>query len=131
MKTTPLCILAIVALSMSGCALNSGVVPLGGDRFMITRQAATGFSGSGRLKAKAIIQAEKFCASRGKTMKVVAITEAEPPYVLGNFPKAEIVFDALDPNDPRLRQATAVDPSGGRMKFGEKPPSRIDVNVNQ
>jgi hypothetical protein len=72
---------------------------------MISRQAATGFSGSGTLKAEALKEAGQHCAALNKSLFVTSATEAEPPYVLGNFPKAEVLFMCLDPNDPRLAPA--------------------------
>jgi hypothetical protein len=93
--------LAIVIL-VTGCASNSGVVPIGPDTFMVSRQAATGFSGSGTLKAEAFQEANQYCLSQKKRFQVVRTAEAQPPYVLGNFPKAEVEFMCLDANDPEL-----------------------------
>jgi len=69
---------------------------------MVSRQAATGFSGSGTLKAEALREANKHCAGQKKVLKVISTTEAQPPYVLGNFPKAEVQFMCLNADDPRL-----------------------------
>lgn len=104
---------------------------MGNNTYMITRQAGTGFSGSGTLKAKALHEASKFCEKQGKQMKVVAITEAKPPYILANFPKAEVVFKALDVGDPELKTESAVDPSGVQIKVGEPPPTRASIDINQ
>ena len=93
------CLLAII---LAGCALNSGVVPIGKDTFMVSRQAATGFSGSGTLKAEAFKEANQYCLSQNKVLQIVNTTEAQPPYVLGNFPKAEVQFMCLEPNDSKL-----------------------------
>ena len=87
--------IVLLALILTGCAANSGVVSMGQDSFMVSRQAATGFSGSGNLKAEAITEAGQYCSSRGKTVQVVNSTEAQPPYILGNFPKAEIQFKCV------------------------------------
>jgi len=86
---------------------------------MVTRQAATGFSGSGNLKAEAISEASSFCASQGKVMKIVAITEAKPPYILANFPKAEVVFKALDRSSPELKESSEFDSSGTQLSSYE------------
>jgi hypothetical protein len=91
-----------IAIFMAGCASNSGVVPIGKDTFMVSRQAATGFSGSGTLKAEAFNEANQYCLSQNKTLQVVNTHEAQPPYVLGNFPKAEVQFMCLAPNDSEL-----------------------------
>lgn len=87
---------------LAGCASNSGVVPLGPDTFMVSRQAATGFSGSGTLKAEALQEAQQYCAGLHKVMQVVSTHEAQPPYILANFPKAEVQFMCLAPGDPEL-----------------------------
>ena len=105
MKTL-LCVVTIGLLS--GCAANTGVIPIGQDTFMVSRQAATGFSGSGNLKAEVFGEANQYCKSNGKVLQVVSTQEAAPPYILGNYPKAEVQFMCLDANDrevgrPKLR----------------------------
>lgn len=87
---------------LAGCASNSGVMPIGQDTFMVSRQAATGFSGSGTLKAEAFQEASQYCTNLGKSLQVVSTHEAAPPYILGNFPKAEIQFMCLDAKDTEL-----------------------------
>ena len=94
----------ILCLGLVGCASNSGVVPIGKDTYMVSRQAATGFSGSGTLKAEALQEANQFCASQGKKLQVVSTNEASPPYIFGNFPKAEVQFMCLDASDPELNR---------------------------
>jgi hypothetical protein len=91
-----------LALLLAGCASNSGVVPIGPDTFMVSRQAATGFSGSGTLKAEAFHEANQYCLDHKKQLQVVQTAEAQPPYVFTNFPKAEVQFMCLDANDPEL-----------------------------
>ena len=95
-------IYCLLALLLAGCASHSGVVPIGPDTYMVSRQAATGFSGSGTLKAEAFREANEFCLSQQKKLQVVSTTEAQPPYILANFPKAEVQFMCLDANDPEL-----------------------------
>jgi hypothetical protein len=88
-----------------GCAANSGVAPTGPDSFMVSRQAATGFSGSGNLKAEALSEAGQYCAARSQVLLVTNSKEVGPPYVMGNFPKAEVEFMCLNPGDPRAAPA--------------------------
>ncbi|MGV8891697.1 MAG: hypothetical protein ACOH2K_01855 [Burkholderiaceae bacterium] len=86
-------IMMIAALSaLVGCASNSGVVAMGSDTYFVSRQAATGFSGMGTLKAEAIGEAGQFCGAKGRSMEMVSENDAQPPYILGNFPKTEIIF---------------------------------------
>jgi hypothetical protein len=96
MKATYLTFL--VAL-LAGCASNSGIIPIGKDTYMVSRQAATGFSGSGTLKAEAFQEANSYCIAQGKKLQVVNTNEALPPFILGNFPKAEVQFMCLTDSD--------------------------------
>jgi hypothetical protein len=86
----------------AGCAAHSGVVPIGQDTYMVSRQAATGFSGTGTLKAEAFREANDFCAGQGKAFQVVSTSESQPPYLLGNFPRAEVQFMCLVRGDAEL-----------------------------
>lgn len=95
---------ALIALFFIGCAANTGVVQIGKDAYMVSRQAASGFSGSGTLKAEAFREANKFCINQGKSLQVINTSEAQPPYVFGNFPKAEVQFMCLNTNDPELNR---------------------------
>jgi hypothetical protein len=95
----------VCPLALAGCAANSGVAPTGPDSFMVSRQAATGFSGSGNLKAEALSEAGQYCASRNQILVVTNSKEVGPPYVMGNFPKAEVEFMCLNPGDPRSAPA--------------------------
>jgi hypothetical protein len=97
-------IIITVVVFLAGCASNSGVIPIGKDTFMVSRQAATGFSGSGTLKAEAFQEAAQYCEKLGKSMQVVSTHEASPPYILANFPKAEVQFMCLDAQDAELNR---------------------------
>jgi hypothetical protein len=102
-----------ISLALVGCASNSGIIPIGTDTYMVSRQAATGFSGSGTLKAEAFQEANAYCASKGKSLQVVNTVEAQPPFLLGNYPKAEVQFMCLSAGDvelarPKLKPAANV-----------------------
>lgn len=105
-----------LATLVTGCASNSGVVPIGPATFMVSRQAATGFSGSGTLKADAFQEANQYCLSQNKKLQVVNTAEAQPPYIFGNFPKAEVQFKCLDAND----QAPATSATENRVPSQKK-----------
>lgn len=56
----------------SGCTTTSGVVPMGQDTFVIAR-TEKGFKGtSANVKVEALREANQYCQSRGKVMKVIA-----------------------------------------------------------
>lgn len=107
------------ALILAGCASNSGITPIGKDTYMVSRQAATGFSGSGTLKAEAFQEANAYCAKEGKNLQVVSTQEAQPPYVFGNYPKAEVQFMCLSDGEAEL----------GRPKL--KPKADVNVQVQK
>jgi hypothetical protein len=69
---------------------------------MVSRQAGTGFFGSGTLKVDAFREANEFCQSKGKLMQVVSTEETKPPFVFTNVPKAEVQFMCLNEGDPDL-----------------------------
>lgn len=77
---------------LTGCAAHSGVVLMGKDSYFVSRQAATGFTGMGTLKADALGEAGQFCGAKGKTVQLLTEKDAQPPFILGNFPKTEITF---------------------------------------
>ena len=81
---------------LAGCSSNSGVVPMGSGRFLVSRQAATGFSGSGTLKADAIREANSYCQRDGRTAEVLKTWESSPPFIFANFPKAEVQFKCVE-----------------------------------
>jgi hypothetical protein len=85
----------VALVLLAGCAANSGIVPMGRETFTVSRQAATGFSGSGTLKAEALTEAAQYCNIQKKTLEVVNTVEAQPPFILGNFPKAEVQFKCV------------------------------------
>ncbi len=82
-------------LFLAGCASNSGIVAMGNDTYMVSRQAASGFSGMGTLKADAMREAYSQCQQTGKRIEVIETIDAKPPYIFGNFPKTEIRFKCV------------------------------------
>lgn len=83
---------SVLLFFVSACASNSGVVQTGKDTYIISKQAASGFTGLGTLKADAMKEAYGQCAKTGQSVKVVDSQESKPPFVLGNFPRVEITF---------------------------------------
>jgi hypothetical protein len=80
-----------------GCASQTGVVPNGQGGYLIAKQAATGFPGLGNLKAEAMSEASQNCAGQGREFLLTDATETQPPYMLGNYPRAEISFQCVVP----------------------------------
>ncbi len=82
----------IATATLAACAAHSGVTPDGQGGYMITKQAATGFPGPGSLKADIMREASDYCGGQGREFVLTNVTETEPPYMLGNYPRAEINF---------------------------------------
>ena len=81
-----------VLLVLSGCASNTGVVAIGENSYMLAKQQSTGFPGLGNMKAEIITEGRMFCSSQSKEFQLVSSSETQPPYVFGNYPRAEIQF---------------------------------------
>ena len=82
---------------------NPEIVSLGHDTYALTRWAETGFArNTEKLKARALEDAEAYCAKLHKEPKIVSTTAARPLVPLTGFAHAKIVFRALDANDPEL-----------------------------
>src|SRR4051812_9434007 len=96
------------ALAISACASHTGVVPMGQDTFMIAQQQATGFPGLANMKAEIITEGSRHCATQGKQFQLLSTQETAPPYVLGNYPRAEIHFMCLAAGDPALQRPQLV-----------------------
>lgn len=96
--TQKIVVLIVYCIVITGCAANSGIVPMGGDTYMVSRQAATGFTGMGTLKAEAMKEAYAECIKTGKMVKILETIDAKPPFILGNFPKTEITFKCIPDN---------------------------------
>jgi hypothetical protein len=98
----------LVSVALVGCASNSGVVPMGADTYMVSRQAASGFTGMGTLKAEAMREAYATCQQTGKAVQVVETIDAKPPYIFGNFPKTEIRFRCVSETGGSVGGSTSI-----------------------
>ena len=96
--------ITIITLALSACASHTGVVSMGKDTYMISKQQATGFPGLGNMKAEIIAEGSRHCAALGKEFQIVSTQETQPPYVLGNYPRSEIQFMCLAAGDRELQR---------------------------
>ncbi len=95
-----LCLLA-AAVTVSANS-KSKIDDLGGNTYAVTREATTAFDRDvEKFKSEVQTDATKFCAEKGKTMKIVAMT-TDRPHIGGGFTYAKLTFKALDANDPEL-----------------------------
>ena len=83
----------VLALALlAGCASNTGIVPMGQGVYMMAKQQATGFPGLGNLKAEILQEANAHCSRLNRPIRVTNVTETQPPYILGNYPRVEVQF---------------------------------------
>jgi len=86
-------LLIIVPLVLAACATQStGPVAVGNGTYVVSRQAGAFPSGREPLLVEAIAEAQAKCSSTGKSVKLISQTENSGPYVMGNYPKATVVF---------------------------------------
>jgi hypothetical protein len=67
----------------------------GNEQYRVFQQGATGFVSLQSVRETAEQRAQEFCGRKGRTMESLQETTASPPYILGNFPRIEIVFDCV------------------------------------
>jgi hypothetical protein len=77
---------------LAGCASHSQLAPMGDGRFLLSKQASTGFPGLGNMKAELMQQAHDHCTGAGRQYELLSSTETQPPYMFGNYPRSEITF---------------------------------------
>ena len=114
--------------ALAGCSspttVAPEVVPLGNDTYSITRAASNGFTrDTGILKTQAQEDAAAFCASKGRQLKVVSLTDEKPLPTTG-YVKAKIVFQALDASEVAAAPAVSAAPT---MTAVERPAPPADV----
>jgi uncharacterized low-complexity protein len=84
--------IALAAALLGACASNSGVVRMGNDTYLISKKAADGFTGLGKLRSEAMHDAYAQCSKVGKSVEVIKTDRSRPPFISGNFPRVDITF---------------------------------------
>ena len=85
-------IIICLCLLTVACGKNSGITPMADDVLFATRQAASGFSGVGTIKADLLDDARIHCQKSSEKVEIIRIWNNEGPFIMGNFPRAEIEF---------------------------------------
>jgi hypothetical protein len=117
----------LLTFLLSGCAVHTGVVEISNNTYMVSRQAATGFTGRGNLKEESLSEAHLFCKNKSKSLKVISIQEAQPPYILGNFPKAEVQF-VCEENEKNTKNIASAIPDSKPETTSINKEYRLDLN---
>jgi len=66
------------------------------DVYRIFQQGATGFVPISSIREDLEAQAERFAERQGKGIIVLGYNASKPPYILGNFPRMELIFAVVD-----------------------------------
>jgi hypothetical protein len=86
-------LIAISSLALTSCAqTNSGAISAGKDTYVISRQAGAFPTGKEPLLAEALAEANVKCENDKRKMTLVFAVENQGPFILGNYPKATIIF---------------------------------------
>jgi len=71
-----ICVSAIAAAALSGCGTATGVIQISEDTYMLAKQDATVWSGSG-VKMELYKEANEFCAKSGKKFVQISNTSVD------------------------------------------------------
>jgi hypothetical protein len=86
--------------------VTTGVPATDSEPYRVFIQGATGFVSMQSVRDDAEQRAKDFCARKGKEMESLTETVAKPPFIFGNFPRIEIVFDCVVASAPTLAAPT-------------------------
>jgi hypothetical protein len=113
--TFKIIVFAVGTAVLSSCAVNSGIVTAGPNSFVVSRQAASGFSNIGELKPEALNEAGQYCSGQQKSLVVQSVKEARPASYPGDFPRTEVQFSCWDES----KVALGIAECGDRRLRGE------------
>src|SRR5262245_11452890 len=100
-----------------GAAYGGEIVELdkptpGAEVFRAFYQGGSGFVSVSSVRRTVEEMATKHCARRGKVPRPLQETSSKPPYVLGNFPRVELLFECSDPLAINSDSSSGVDKLG-------------------
>ena len=70
----------------------------GEESYRLFQQAATGLVSMQSVRSTVEERATAHCNRKGKAMHGLEEKASKPPYILGNFPKLELVFECVNQN---------------------------------
>lgn len=88
-------VLVLAVVGLAACASNPGVIKTGPNSYMVSRQAKTGLAGIAGLRAKAMGDANAYCAKQGLQAQMTDTTQSSGVPIFGNFPRADIEFKCV------------------------------------
>lgn len=111
-----------ISMVLAACA-SSGIIPIGQETYMVTKQSTTGFHSASSVKAEIFPEAAAFCAKLGKEMQPVADSGIDG--VPGrSFASAELTFRCLAQGDAELGRPTPRPVANVRV---EQAPAKVSL----
>ena len=114
-KTHIYLIIILIISILSGCAYSSNISKFNGgegyfnrapyiyksisgelEAYTLYERASSGFVSIESVRRKAERRADLFASRYGKSVEVIGVNASEPPFILGNFPRVQIVFVLVD-----------------------------------
>jgi hypothetical protein len=93
MITARFAVISVFLVSAIGCATTTtGPIPAGENTYIISRQEGAFPSGNEPLLAEVMVEANQFCASLKKVLRLIDTHENQGPFIVGNYPKATVTF---------------------------------------
>ena len=96
------------AIIYKGETIKIADVSPGGEEFRVFEQGATSVVPVSALQEDTTKRANVFCNGIGKAMKPLRESTSKPPHILGNFPRAELVFECIDKPDNKSDKYTQL-----------------------
>ncbi len=88
-------IIATLSLSIAGCATKTiGPIVAGKNIYIVSREEGAFPTGNEPLLKEALEEAERFCISLNKTVKIIDTEEHRQ--IIGAYPKASVTFSCVD-----------------------------------
>lgn len=96
-------ILLVLVVLAVGCATNTGIVKIGEDTYMVSRQGWIATQSVGAIKAEAYKEANVYCMKENKRLMPVSTNTIAG--VLGRtYPEVELQFMCLSESDYELQR---------------------------
>lgn len=156
MINTKLIAITIPALFLIGCSVTGNIMPAkdtpsafegavyggktveyakptpGGVEYRVFNQGATSYVSVEANRLDAQTRATQFCRESGRQFRLLKLTTSTPPHILGNYPRAEIVFECTGGNPPLSNPAEMQSNSQGKQANSKQPlSSKYDYEARQ
>lgn len=92
----------------------------GATQYRAFSQGGTGFVSISAVRSDAENRADEFCKQENRVARTLSEQMSTPPYVLGNFPKMEIIFICVEePSTTTATGASSTDKPSAADKLKE------------